>query len=93
VQAAKQQLGLTTLKDTEAQAAKLRQAFETLKTSGTLSASEITIAQQRLQASLKELQGTVTTTGKSFSLIGEAKTQLLGLVQPVFRSTPWWSAW
>lgn len=66
VQAAKQQLGLVTLKDTQGQAAKLQSAFDTLKASGTLSATETAAAQKLLDAELKSLSSTVTKTGTSF---------------------------
>lgn len=83
-QAAKQTLGLTTMKDTEAQAAKLKTAFDTLRTSGKLSATEIAAAQSQLNTKLAELQGTVTKAGSSFSILGGVKSHILGIVQPVF---------
>lgn len=83
-QAAKQALGLTTLKDVAPEIAKLRAAYETLRTSGKLSVNEVSAAQLQLNTRLAELTGTVTKAGQSFSLFGAAKSHVLGLVQPVF---------
>jgi TP901 family phage tail tape measure protein len=70
VQAAKQTLGLVTVRDTTAEAAKLRAAFDTLKNSGVLSATETAIAQQRLQAELKALNDSVTKVGGGVKTLG-----------------------
>jgi len=86
-QAAKQALGLTTLKDTEAQAVKLKAAFDTLKNSGTLSASETAAAQRLLTQGLKDLEGQVSKTGNAFTKIGETKQSLTNLVAPVLAAT------
>lgn len=69
LQAAKQSLGVVTLKDTEGQALKLRASFDALKASGTLSANEIGAAQVALNTKLKELDATVTRTGASFQAL------------------------
>jgi TP901 family phage tail tape measure protein len=83
LQASKQALGLTTLKDIAPEIARLRQAYEALRTSGTLSAKEIAAAEQQLQAKIKELQGTVTTAAPAFAAMGgEAKSALLGIAGP-----------
>lgn len=83
LQAAKQQLGLTTLKDISPEVARLRAAYDTLKNSGTASASEIQAAQGLLTAKIKELNATVTQTGIQFKTIGDAKAQLTALIAPV----------
>ena len=64
--AAKQALGLVTLKDIAPEVARLRAQFDLLKNSGTLSATETTAAQKQLDAKIKELNASVTTTGGSF---------------------------
>lgn len=59
-QAAKQALGVKTFGDIQPQIAKLNAAFETLRSSGTLSAREISIAQQALNTKIKETSAEVT---------------------------------
>lgn len=68
-QAAKQQLGLVTVKDTAVEAGRLQAAFDTLKKSGTLSATETAAAQKLLDARLKELGQTVNATGQTFKTL------------------------
>lgn len=79
-QSAKQVLGLKTLGDIEPQVAKLRDAYETLRASGKLSATEIAAAQQQLQMRIKELNASVTGAQGGFArLVGpEISGALLG---------------
>lgn len=60
-QGAKDLLGIKTLGDVEPQIAKLRASFETLRTSGKLSAGEIAAAQVQLNAKIKETRSEVTS--------------------------------
>ena len=72
--AAKQALGLTTLKDIAPEVARLRAQFDLLKNSGTLSATEIAGAQRQLDGRIKELTASVNTNAQSFkSLQMEAR--------------------
>ena len=68
--AAKQTLGLTTLKDIQPEIAKLNAAYTTLQKSGTLSASETAAAQSLLLAKTKDLTGTVSTLGRDATTSG-----------------------
>lgn len=72
--AAKQALGLTTLKDIAPEVARLRAQFDLLKNSGTLSATETAAAQRQLDARIKELNASVTTAGGSFKSL-QAETR------------------
>lgn len=65
LQAAKQALGLTTLKDIQPEIAKLNAAYQTLQKSGTLSATETAAAQAALVKQTVELRASVTTIGTS----------------------------
>lgn len=66
VMAAKQSLGLVTVKDTSVAAQKLQADFDLLKLKGGLSATETAAAQRLLTAELKALSATVNTTGSAF---------------------------
>lgn len=87
IQAAKQTLGLTTLKDTEAQALRLKQSYVALQASGTLSAAETAAAQKLLSQQLKELEGTVTKADGAFQHLGDAKEQFRGMVAPALAAS------
>jgi TP901 family phage tail tape measure protein len=58
--AAKQVLGFKTIADVEPEISRLRAAFTTLATSGTLSTKEIALAQQQLNAQIKQVRESVT---------------------------------
>lgn len=62
-QAAKQALGLKTLRDVAPEIQKLNAAYNTLRSSGTLSVKELALAQQQLVAKTNELRASVTGAG------------------------------
>lgn len=64
--AAKQALGLKTLADVTPEINRQKAAFEALKASGTLSASEIAAAQQLLNGRIKDLNESVSKSGGAF---------------------------
>ena len=78
--AAKQALGLVTLKDIAPEVARLRGQFDLLKNSGVLSATETAAAQRQLDAKIKELNASVTTTGGSFKSL---QTDVRGTFTPL----------
>lgn len=80
VAAAKQALQFKTLKDVQPQVDRLKAAFQTLATSGKLSATETIIAQQQLAVSIKNVTSQVTQLGsvsKSVDLFGFLKNSIL----------------
>lgn len=88
LQAAKQQLGLVTMKDIQAEAARLTGAFATLKSSGVLSMQEISAAQTALRARMQELSASVSGAGGAFAKISaEGKAALTGLIGPALGLT------
>lgn len=70
VQAAKQTLGLTTLKDIQPLVDKLGVAYTTLQSSGTLSATEIATAQSLLKQRTEDLRGSVSNVSQGFKVFG-----------------------
>jgi chromosome segregation ATPase len=60
-QAARQALGLKTLSDVRPEIQRLNAAYNTLRSSGTLSVKELAVAQQQLTARTAELRSQVTT--------------------------------
>jgi TP901 family phage tail tape measure protein len=60
-QAAKQALGLKTLSDVRPEIQRLNAAYNTLRSSGTLSVRELSVAQQQLTSKTAELRAQVTT--------------------------------
>lgn len=76
-QSAKDLLGFKSLKDVQPEIAKVTSAFETLRSSGKLSAAEIAAAQKLANDRVKELEGSVSSAGFQFKELGGQATSAL----------------